>query len=110
MPQRPRDSLIKHGDIARTLALRSAAFLLATLIVALVGMQQTGGILAWGQWLDEHPGRFLLWRLALYAAVLWNWMWARRQLLAREPERREHARRSAALGLLMAATYELSHW
>ena len=51
--------------------------------VNVVGLHVVGSIDGWEQWLREHSGHFLVWRLLLYAATAYGWWWMRRRL--REP-------------------------
>lgn len=60
--------------------------LVATVAANVVGIHLAGGIEGWQQWLAEHSGHFLAWRLLLYAGTTWGWCWMRRRVLAREPE------------------------
>ncbi|MBV6791644.1 hypothetical protein [Xanthomonas euvesicatoria] len=60
--------------------------LLAALVANAVGIKLAGSIEAWQQWMRDHAGVFLVWRLLLYATTAWGWLWMRRRLHAREPE------------------------
>ena len=69
------------------LALAWAALLLvAGTAVNLAGIRMAGSIDGWQRWMDAHAGVFLAWRLLLYGATVWGWLWMRRRLLAREPD------------------------
>jgi hypothetical protein len=46
-----------------------------------------GSIENWARWLAQTSGYFRLWRLGLCAATLYGWLWMRRRLLARTPDR-----------------------
>ncbi len=65
----------------------TALLLIAAVAVNVVGIQIAGGIEGWQRWMDAHTGAFLAWRLLLYAGTVWCWLWMRRRLRAREPER-----------------------
>jgi hypothetical protein len=52
-----------------------------------VGIYLLGSIENWARWLAQTSGYFRLWRLGLYAATLYGWLWMRRRLLARTPDR-----------------------
>ena len=41
----------------------------------------------WERWLTATAGYFLVWRLCLYGATAYGWVWMRRRLLAREAQR-----------------------
>jgi hypothetical protein len=51
--------------------------ILATLI-NLIGIALAGSIGAWSEWLHQHRGYLLLWRLCLYGAVTYAWWRMRR--------------------------------
>ncbi|WP_084824831.1 hypothetical protein [Lampropedia cohaerens] len=55
--------------------------------VNVVGIHIAGGIEGWQRWMAAQSGAFLAWRLLLYAVTAWGWLWMRRRLRAREPER-----------------------
>ncbi|HAY08379.1 MAG TPA: hypothetical protein DCY18_00330 [Thauera sp.] len=61
--------------------------LVAAVAVNVVGIRIAGGIEGWQRWMDAHAGVFLAWRLLLYGVTVWGWLWMRRRLLAREPDR-----------------------
>ena len=65
----------------------TALLLIAAVAVNVVGIQIAGGIEGWQRWMAAQSGAFLAWRLLLYAATAWGWLWMRRRLRAREPER-----------------------
>ena len=61
--------------------------LVAAVAVNVVGIRIAGGIEGWQRWMDAHAGVFLAWRLLLYGVTVWGWLWMRRRLRAREPDR-----------------------
>ena len=78
---------------------RVAAALLWVLAVAgiaagvnVVGLHVVGSIDGWERWLREHSAHFFVWRLLLYAATAYGWLWMRRRLRAREPSAETHQR------------------
>ncbi|MGZ7551281.1 hypothetical protein ACXVSG_13720 [Pseudomonas aeruginosa] len=84
---------------ARLLGRRVGIVLLWVLLVAgiavgvnVVGLHIVGSIDGWEQWLREHSGHFLVWRLLLYAAMAYGWWWMRRRLREREPLAETHQR------------------
>ena len=84
---------------ARLLGRRVGIVLLWVLLVAgiavgvnVVGLHIVGSIDGWEQWLREHSGHFLVWRLLLYAATAYGWWWMRRRLREREPSAETHQR------------------
>ncbi|MBP5057709.1 hypothetical protein [Pseudomonas chlororaphis] len=68
------------------------ALLWAVVIVAsavganVVGIYLVGSVAGWEQWLAAAAGYFLVWRLCLYGATAYGWVWMRRRLLAREAQ------------------------
>ena len=70
---------------------RSAKTLLwALLIVAaavganVAGIYLVGSVAKWERWLAASAGYFFLWRMCLYGATAYGWVWMRRRVLARE--------------------------
>lgn len=61
--------------------------LIAATVVNAVGIRIAGGIDGWQAWMAAQSGAFLAWRLLLYAGTAWGWLWMRRRLRTREPER-----------------------
>ena len=51
----------------------------------IVGIYLVGSVAGWERWLTA--GYFLVWRLCLYGATAYGWVWMRRRLLAREAQR-----------------------
>ena len=60
--------------------------ILLTLAVAanVAGIYLMGSVAGWERWMAQASGYFLLWRLCLYGATGYGWVWMRRRLLARE--------------------------
>ncbi|MEL7551420.1 hypothetical protein AAGV37_16200 [Pseudomonas protegens] len=50
----------------------------------IAGIYLVGSVAGWQQWLADAAGYFLVWRLCLYGATAYGWVWMRRRLLARE--------------------------
>ena len=65
----------------------AVSLLIAAIAVNVVGIRIAGSIEGWQRWMAAQSGAFLAWRLLLYAATAWGWLWMRRRLRAREPER-----------------------
>ena len=59
------------------------ALLLAVVIIAaavganLVGIYLVGSVAGWERWLAVSAGYFLVWRLCLYGATVYGWVWMR---------------------------------
>lgn len=75
-----------NGWRRATLVMLWAILLLAAAATAnVIGIRLAGSIEGWQLWLAAHAGHFLAWRLLLYGATAWSWLWMRRRVLAREP-------------------------
>ena len=59
----------------------------------IVGIYLVGSVANWERWLAAASGYFLVWRLCLYGATAYGWMWMRRRLLAREGDDGQARRR-----------------
>ncbi len=57
------------------------------MIANLAGIGMVGDVHTWEQWMRKHSVWFLIWRLTLYAGTVAGWIWMRKRLLAREPDR-----------------------
>lgn len=70
----------------------AVALLWLVLIVAaavganVVGIYLIGSVAGWERWLAASAGYFFIWRLCLYGATAYGWIWMRRRLLAREDQ------------------------
>ena len=53
----------------------------------ILGIYLVGSVAGWERWLAAASGYFLVWRLCLYGATAYGWVWMRRRLLAREAQR-----------------------
>ena len=69
--------------VAKTL-LWTMLLLAAAVAANIAGIHYLGSVVGWERWLAEASGYFLLWRLCLYGATGYGWVWMRRRLLARE--------------------------
>ena len=92
---------------------RAAKALLWTVAIAaaavganVAGIYLVGSVAGWERWLAAAAGYFLLWRLCLYGATAYGWLWMRRRLLARETDaqaRRRLVRSEIAGGVAIVA-------
>ncbi|MCG8277459.1 hypothetical protein [Stenotrophomonas sp. NLF4-10] len=98
---------------------RAAKVLLWTVgIVAAVvaanvaGIYLIGSVAGWERWLAASAGYFLVWRLCLYGATAYGWVWMRRRLLAREADAQARRRlvRSEIAGVVAIVALEASLW
>ncbi|MBO9356045.1 hypothetical protein GG851_18815 [Bordetella petrii] len=80
----------------------------------IAGIHYLGSVIGWERWLSEASGYFLLWRLCLYGATGYGWIWMRRRLLAREDQddanrqARRRLMRSEIAGIVAIVTLEAS--
>lgn len=96
---------------------RAAKALLWTVVIIAVavgtniaGIYLVGSVAGWEQWLAARAGYFLVWRLCLYGATAYGWVWMRRRLLAREEDAQARRRlvRSEIAGVLAIVALETS--
>lgn len=92
------------------------ALLLAVVIIAaavganIAGIYLVGSVAGWERWLAASSGYFLVWRLCLYGATAYGWVWMRRRLLAREADAQARRRllRSEIAGVIAIVALEAS--
>jgi hypothetical protein len=77
-------------------------------IVNVMGVRVTGSIVAWRQWMDDAKGYFFVWRLCIYSALVYGWLWMRRRVLSREPESKASLIRTEIAGIVAIVVVELS--
>ena len=96
---------------------RAAKALLWTVVLVaaavganIVGIFLVGSIDNWERWLTATAGYFLVWRLCLYGATAYGWVWMRRRLLAREDDAQARRRlvRSEIAGVVAIVALEAS--
>ncbi|WP_414428651.1 hypothetical protein [Xanthomonas campestris] len=76
----------------------------------IAGIYLVGSVAGWERWLAAGAGYFLVWRLCLYGATAYGWVWMRRRLLAREADAQARRRlvRSEIAGVLAIVALETS--
>ena len=92
------------------------ALLWAVVIVAaavganVAGIYLVGSVAGWERWMSASAGYFLGWRICLYAATVYGWLWMRRRLLAREsaPDARRRLVRAEIAGAIAIVALEAS--
>ena len=92
------------------------ALLWAVVIVAaavganVAGIYLVGSVAGWERWLAAASGYFFVWRLCLYGATVYGWVWMRRRLLAREEDAQARRRlvRSEIAGVVAIVALEAS--
>ena len=96
---------------------RAAKALLWTVVLVaaavganVVGIYLVGSVASWELWLTATAGYFLVWRLCLYGATAYGWVWMRRRLLAREDDAQARRRlvRSEIAGVVAIVALEAS--
>ena len=50
------------------------------------GINLVGSVAGWERWLAASAGYFFIWRLGVYGATAYGWLWMRRRVLAREDQ------------------------
>ncbi|ASD11686.1 hypothetical protein [Pseudomonas aeruginosa] len=92
-------------------ALLWTLLLLALTVAANVaGIYLSGSMAGWQRWLADASDYFFIWRLCLYGATAYGWVWMRRRLLARESddEARRRLIRAEVAGVLAIVALEAS--
>ncbi|UBT80428.1 hypothetical protein LCH33_003851 [Pseudomonas amygdali] len=92
-------------------ALAWALVLLSLAVAANVaGIYLVGSVAGWERWMSASAGYFLAWRICLYAATVYGWLWMRRRLLAREsaPDARRRLVRAEIAGAIAIVALEAS--
>jgi len=76
----------------------------------IVGIYLVESVAGWERWLAAAAGYFLIWRLCLYGATAYGWVWMRRRLLAREDDAQARRRlvRSEIAGVVAIVALEAS--
>ncbi|VFR56243.1 FIG00958347: hypothetical protein [plant metagenome] len=100
---------------------RAAKALLWTVVIVaaaaganIAGIYLVGSVADWERWLAASAGYFFIWRLCLYGATAYGWIWMRRRLLAREDQdgtdgqARRRLMRSEIAGVVAIAMLEAS--
>lgn len=88
----------------------TVAIVAAAVGANLAGIYLVGSVAGWERWLAAAAGYFLLWRLCLYGATAYGWLWMRRRLLAREADAQARRRlvRSEIAGAVAIVALEAS--
>ena len=90
-------------------ALWALGLVLTVILINVLAVRLLGDVQAWNAWLRDHALSLLLWRLGLYAALIYGWWRMRTQLLRREPESRQPLRRAEAAGIAAQVLLEVSY-
>ncbi len=92
------------------------ALLWTVLIVAaavaanIAGIYLVGSVAGWERWLAAAAGYLFVWRLCLYGATVYGWIWMRRRLLVREDDAQARRRlvRTEIAGVVAIVALEAS--
>ena len=96
---------------------RAAKALLWTVVLVaaavganIVGVYLVGSVAGWERWLAAASGYFFVWRLCLYGATAYGWVWMRRRLLVREDDAQARRRlvRTEVAGVVAIVALEAS--
>ncbi|POE08557.1 hypothetical protein BV921_15110 [Pectobacterium odoriferum] len=95
--------------IARVL-LWTVLLLVITVTANVLGIYFAGSIAGWEHWLADAASYFLLWRVCLYGATVYGWLWMRRRLLLRDtsPDARLRLIRAEVSGIAALLVLEFS--
>ncbi|CAK7053606.1 MAG: hypothetical protein BACD_02591 [Bacteroides rodentium] len=109
-----RSSIFTRSTM-KTLALGTlwiVAIMAVMILINIAGIVWLGDIQSWESWLKNSAPLFLVWRLLLYAATIYGWLWMRKRLLQREPDATKKLRRAeicaAASIILLEVTNALA--
>ena len=79
------------------------------LLIAAVMINVLGDMQSWHDWVRDHALGLLLWRLGLYAALIYGWLRMRTRLLLRAQETRPRLRRTEVAGIAALMLLEVSN-
>ncbi|BDB18296.1 hypothetical protein cym2001_16610 [Pseudomonas sp. CYM-20-01] len=100
---------IKYLSTSARYAIWALVLILAGLLINLIAIGLLGDTSAWSTWLQDHSTGLLVWRLYLYAAILYGWRWMRTRLLQREPDAAARLRRAECAGIAALMLLEVSN-
>ncbi|KMK85815.1 hypothetical protein [Pectobacterium brasiliense] len=106
---RLRSHRLFRWRIARVL-LWTVLLLVITVTANVLGIYFAGSIAGWEHWLADAASYFLLWRVCLYGATVYGWLWMRRRLLLRDtsPDARHRLIRAEVSGIAALLVLEFS--
>lgn len=81
----------------------------AVILINLLAIRLLGDAQSWSHWLRDHARGLLLWRLGLYAALIYGWWRMRTRLLRRESDATQRLRRAEAAGIAALVLLEVSN-
>lgn len=90
-------------------AVWALGLVVAALLINVLAIRLLGDVQAWSNWLRDHTLGLLLWRLCIYAALIYGWRWMRARLLQREPDAAARLRRAEWAGVAALVLLEVSN-
>ncbi|MFN1266870.1 hypothetical protein [Pseudomonas lundensis] len=100
---------LKHlGPVGRG-AVWALGLVLVAILINVLAIRLLGDVQAWSNWLRDHTLGLLLWRLGLYAALIYGWRWMRARLLQREPDAATRMHRAEWAGVTALVLLEVSN-
>jgi len=81
----------------------------AMILINIIGIVWLGDIQRWENWLKNSAPLFLVWRLLLYAATIYGWLWMRKRLVQREPEATHQLKRAEIGAVLAVVVLEITN-
>ncbi|MCW2478056.1 hypothetical protein [Candidatus Symbiopectobacterium sp. NZEC135] len=88
----------------------TVALLMITATANVMGIHFAGSIVGWKHWLADAANYFLLWRLCLYGATVYGWLWMRCRLFLHDTstDARRRLIRAEISGIATLLTLEFS--
>lgn len=79
------------------------------LLINLLASAVLGDFITWHNWLREHANGLLVWRLSLYATLIYAWWRMRNRLLQREPQVASRLQRTEAAAIVALTLLEVAN-
>ena len=100
---------MRRPDLKYLRPLGHALIWVLWLLFAAVMVNVLGDMQSWRSWVRDHALGLLLWRLGLYAALIYGWLRMRTRLLLRGAEIRPSLRRIEVAGIAALVLLEISN-
>ena len=85
------------------------SLVVVAILINLLAIRLLGDAQGWSHWLRDHALGLLLWRMGLYAALIYGWWRMRTRLLRHEPGPTQRLRRAEAAGIAALVLLEVSN-
>lgn len=79
------------------------------LLINLIAGAVLGDFVTWHNWVREHANGLFLWRLSLYATLIYAWWRMRNRLLQREPQVANRLQRTEAAAIVALTMLEVAN-